>query len=279
MPRAHVAGAVAHWVQSTLAPMRTDTFDALFSSIAQHLDLEAADERSRFLASLLVELAGPGTPEAVRALAATAPRQAAHSGGPVIAIWRALVKRNAMTAARAEVLATRLSDALEHPAALAFLAEEAAPWPRAADVLREAVRRRFPDFELRRPRIARETLEALGVPLHTPGVSLRLNGAGEVTVIAALDARLTLEPDEARGRFVDRRATPRQGWAVDELYARGCARGACAGDASAWAQPMSWLVWVAKSAMAVCLAAHRPLARTAVRRAVTIPSAPGSATC
>lgn len=248
--------------------MRTDTFDALFSVMAQHLDLQGADERSRFLASLLVELAGPATPASIQALAAQAPRHAPHSGGPVIAIWRALVKRKAMTAERAAVLASRLGDALEHPAALAFLAEEAAPWPRAADVLREAVRRRFPDFELSRPRIGRETLQALGVPLHTAGVSLRFNDAGELTVIAALDARLTLDPDQWRGRFVDRRATPRQGWAVDELYVRGCVRGACVDDASAYAQPMSWLVWVSKSAMAVCLAAHRPLARTAVRRTV-----------
>jgi hypothetical protein len=238
-------------------------------TLSAHLAAEPDDPRALFLAALVSELVGEAPP-ALREAARRAPASAPGCQGAVVAMWRDLVRHEAMTPARALALAARLENVLEHPAALAFLAEEAEPHHEAAELLRAAVRRRFPAFDLETPRIDRGVLEALGVPLDTPGVTLRLHADGQVALLAALEARLTLDAP-GRGRFVDRGVHRGSGWAVDESYAQGCARGEFFSpwhDGSAYQQPTPWLTWVAKAAMSVCVSAGASQGKTVRRRKV-----------
>jgi hypothetical protein len=147
---------------------------------------------------------GPATPPALVVAAPRAPTSAPGCASAVVAIWRDLVKHDALTSQRAKTLALRLVETLEHPAALAFLAEEANAHLAASEVLRAAVRRRFPEFDLETPLIDRGVLEALGVPLDTPGLTLRFHANGQLALLASLEARLTLDENPGRGRFVDR---------------------------------------------------------------------------
>lgn len=249
------------------------TLEEAFLDVSHTLQAHLAEPRSRYLASLAVELGVTSLPSLVEA-ARHAPAHVPGSAGPVMGFWRDLVKHHALTAPRAEVLARHLSELLTHPAALAFLAEEARPHERAVKLLHDAVRRRFPHYELDAPRIDRATLEALGVPLHRLGVTARFHPNGHLALLASVEARLTLDEQPGRGRFVDRGAVRGGGWAVDQLYAHGCARGECfspMNDGSA--QPTSFLVWVASAAMSVCLAADRASAKTQRRARVAAANA------
>lgn len=266
------------------------TLDAAFQDVAetltQHLAEDPDDPKALFLAGLVAELMGSAAPGALVRAAPRAPLSAPGCASAVVAIWRDLVRHEALTSQRARSLALRLVDTLAHPASLAFLAEEANQHPAASELLRAAVHRRFPEFDLETPRIDRGLLEALGVPLDTPGLTVRFHGNGHLALIASLEARLTLDETPGRGRFVDRGVHRGSGWAVDEVYRRGCASGEFFSpwhDGSAYSQPTAWLVWVAKAAMSVCLAAKpgpsttapRSRARTVQRRSAAAKTLPG----
>jgi len=255
-------------------PSLESAFQDVAKTLADHLAAEPDDPKALFLAALVAELMGPATPPALVVAAPRAPTSAPGCASAVVAIWRDLVKHDALTSQRAKTLALRLVETLEHPAALAFLAEEANAHLAASEVLRAAVRRRFPEFDLETPLIDRGVLEALGVPLDTPGLTLRFHANGQLALLASLEARLTLDENPGRGRFVDRGVHRGSGWAVDEVYRQGCTSGEFFSpwrDGSAYSQPTSWLVWVAKAAMSVCLAAQPGVPKRASRsRAKTV---------
>lgn len=230
-------------------------------TLARHLRRHPDEPRALFMSDLFAELCvgvagAPNLPRADVALHDVADK--ASVAHVLCEMWRDFVRTKELTSARAEILARRLAPMSSVAAGLFILADEARALDctEAAHHFDAALAARFAGFVARAPtlKIDRALLESLGLVIDANDAHVRYHEDGHLAVLERDKRKLTLASRPGSGTYCEEGKRGGYGFAVDERYSDGHARGVLFSpwhDGEPYAHQQPWLCWVSACAATV----------------------------
>lgn len=217
-------------------------------TLANHLRDHPNEPRALFMAAMFAALC-EGVPRAPSLPRDDVTLLDAHDRasvrGVVCGMWREMVAHQALTPARASIIATRLLAIDVEPAVCFLLAHEARALGcvDAADAL---LRDHAPFVaHASKLKIDRALLDALG--LDVVGARVRWHSDGHLAELSKEKRSLELDARPGSGRYAEEGKRGGYGFAVRERYQQGAARGTFNSpwhDGEEYADEQPWLAWV-----------------------------------
>lgn len=232
--------------------MKPKTIEAALAksarTVAKRLRDHPGEPRALFLHALLAQLRDDAPPQDVALDAA----DRASVCGVVCGMWREMVAHEALTPARAHILATQIAALSSAPAVCFVLAHEARSLGCVAAA--DALMRDHASFVARAATLPmdRALLDALGIDVFAARV--RWHDDGHLAELAKDKRALQLDAQPGSGRYVEEGKRGGSGFAVQERYERGAARGTFYSpwhDGEEYANEQPWLAWVSACAVTV----------------------------